>query len=179
MARVRVTDRAALAVVAIFSATTQPPIPAWQETPLFTISKSENKNQVQYALSVDNHCAPASAAPVHAYWRMLELGPTRTAPLLGRELPAYGISSQKVLETGNAGGKVWLTLRAMPTRPILVETVPTGGACQAWSTLTIDGSPAHLYNVHVKLRWPFGIDYILLQGWSIDGKRTVSEKVEG
>src|SRR5215472_14108600 len=110
MAPLRVADKAALAAVAIFSATTQPPIPAWQETTLFTISKSENKNQVQYAVNLDGHCSPASTAPVHAYWRMLEDGPTRTAPMLARELPAYGISNQKVIETSDAGGKVRLAL---------------------------------------------------------------------
>ena len=160
------------------SPATEPPVPTWQELSLFTISKSENKNQVQYALRVDNQCSPAPTQPIYAYWRMNEWGPGRTAPLLDRELPAYGAKAQKVLEKESAAGRVWLALRAMPSRPILVETTLTpGGACKVLSTTTVDGTPAHLYNVHVKLKWPFGVDYLLLQGWSLDGRRLVSEKI--
>jgi hypothetical protein len=157
----------------------QSPALSGQEMPLFSISKSENKNQVQYAMKADARCTPAPGEPIYAYWRMLELGSTRTAPLLSREIPAYGIMSQRVLERGPAGGRVQLTLRAMPSRPILVETSLMGdGTCQAWSTMTIGGAAAHLYNVHVKLRWPIGVDYVLLQGWSMDGKRLVTETIK-
>jgi hypothetical protein len=170
---------AALVAVSLLSAAMLQAIPAWHEAALFTISKSENKNQVQYALRVDDHCAPIGDAPVYAYWRMIELGPTRTAPLLAQELPAYGVSSQAVVERSDTAGKVRLALQAVPSRPILVQTAVTaGGTCQAWSTLTINGTAAHLYNVHVKLRWPLGVDYLLLQGWATDGKRTVTEMLK-
>ncbi len=42
--------------------------------PVFSIAKSENKNQVQYVVRLDAHCAPVGPAPVFAYWRMLEKG---------------------------------------------------------------------------------------------------------
>jgi hypothetical protein len=106
---------------------------SWQELSLFTISKSENKNQVQYALKVDTQCSPAPSQPIYAYWRMNEWGPGRTAPLLGRELPAYGVLDQKVLEKESGGGKVWLAIRAVPSHPVLAETnLTSGGACQVW-----------------------------------------------
>jgi len=161
------------------SAAVEPgPVPASHEVPLFSVSKSENKNQVQYATKADDQCVPASGEPVYAYWRMFEQGASRTAPLLDREIRAYGIMSQRLLERGAKGGSARLTLRAMPSRPILVETsLMSDGTCQAWSTITIAGAPAHLYNVHVKLRWPIGVDYVLLQGWSMDGKHMVSEKL--
>jgi Domain of unknown function (DUF4833) len=181
MTPVRVVAMAALVAVSLLflGAAKLQAIPAWREVALFTISKTENKNQVQYALRVDDHCAPIGDAPVYAYWRMIELGPTRAAPLLARELPAYGVSSQAVLEKGDTGGKVRLTLQAVPSRPILVQTaVAAGGTCQAWSTLTINGVAAHLYNVHVRLRWPLGVEYLLLQGWAMDGKRTVTEMLK-
>lgn len=171
---------AVAAATLLMSPATQAPPPKGQELPLFTISKSENKNQVQYAMTVDDRCSPVSNAPVHAYWLMNEWGPGRTAPLLAREQPAYGALDQKVLERQSTQGKVSLALRAMPSRTILVETsLAVGGACQVWSTATVDGAPAHLYNVHVKLRWPIGVDYILLQGWSLDGKRLVTERLKG
>src|SRR5215472_4907849 len=76
--------------------------------PLFSISKSENKNQVQYAIRVDDSCAPVGRAPVFAYWRMLERGPTQYEQLLPREEKAYGIASQVVATRSDSGGYVRL-----------------------------------------------------------------------
>jgi len=147
---------------------------------LFVITKSENKNQVQYVARVDEHCAPLADAPVWAYWKMLELGPERTAPLLRRELPAYGPAFQSVLGRGPEGGKIRLALRALPSRPIDVEVVHgAAGACTATSTMTIAGTPAHLFGVYVKLSWPVGVDYLLIQGWSLDVTHVVTERVKG
>jgi hypothetical protein len=146
--------------------------------PLFSIAKSENKNQVQYVIRVDDHCAPAGIAPVSAYWRMLENGPTQTAPLLSRELRAYGLGSQTVLASGADGGEVRTVLRALPSRPMDIKTWRgTDGICHAWTTLMIAGAPAHLFNVYVHLRWD-GPDYVLVQGWSIDGSHVAREKLD-
>ncbi len=145
---------------------------------LFSISKSENKNQVQYAVHVDEACQPTGAAPVFAYWRMLERGPTVTEPLLAHELDAYGIASQAPTRSPE-GGVIRLVLRAVRSRPIAVEVSRTpSGECQALSTVPIQGAPSHLYNVHAKLKWPFGVEYLLLQGWSLDGTRVVKERLE-
>jgi hypothetical protein len=145
---------------------------------LFSISKSENKNQVQYAVRVDGGCQPLASAPVVAYWRMLEKGPAATEPLLEREIDAYGIAEQTITSRMADGASVRLVLRAVRSRPIVVEVYRTPtGECQALSTTTIQGAPAHLYNVYVKLKWPFGVDYLLLQGWSVDGTQVVKEKL--
>src|ERR1700722_3637008 len=87
---------------------------------LFFVSKSENRNQVAYEVRLDESCRLVGDAPVFAYWRMLELGPTRTEPLLPIEAPAYGIARQEVLERGSLGGAVRIALRALPDREILV-----------------------------------------------------------
>jgi hypothetical protein len=147
---------------------------------LFTIAKSENKNQVQYGVRVDADCVPAADNPIVAYWRMFEKGPARTEPLLSRELAAYGVESQVVVARNADGGSIRLVLRAVPSRPILVETSHApGGACRALATIPIAGAPAYLFNVYAHLRWPFGLDYLLLQGWSKDGTRLLKEKLEG
>ncbi|MGO8995868.1 MAG: DUF4833 domain-containing protein [Polyangiaceae bacterium] len=146
---------------------------------LFTISKSENKNEVQYVIRIDEHCAPGPGAPISAFWRMLERSPTATEPLLEREQRAYGLASQSVSERTAAGGKALLTLMAVPTRPVAVDTFrDSNGTCQARSTATISGESARLFNVYVKLKWPVGVSYLLLQGWSLDGTRIVTEKIE-
>ncbi len=166
-------------VLRVTPALGDPPARTIQAVPLFTIGKSQNKNQVQYSVHVDDHCAPMPGAPVFAYWNMLELGPTRVAPLLSREYKAYGIASQRVTTHDPDGGKIRLVLRALPSRTILVETLRgRSGACRALATVTIAGTPAHLFDVYVKLTWVLGVDYLLLRGWSMDGTRILDEKLE-
>jgi hypothetical protein len=150
------------------------------DVPLFTITKSENRNFIQYAVGVDSQCIPTPGTPVHAYWRMIERGPTVTAPLLAREIKAYGLASQQLVPpvTPGAAGAVRIVLTAVPDRPVLVETSrATDGTCSALSTTRIASASAHLASVYVRLKWPFGIDYLLLRGWSMDGAHSVEEKL--
>jgi hypothetical protein len=145
-------------------------------TALFSISKSENKNHVEYGIHLDDKCAPIGDAPVFAFWRMNEKGPGVIEPLLAREERAYGIGRQRVLARGSDGGKVEVVLRALPLRPILVDTNAGAVACNAWSTLPIAGERAYLYNVYVKLT-VFEVDYLLLSGWATDRVRVLHEKI--
>ena len=145
--------------------------------PAFSIAKSENKNQVQYVVRVDDHCAPLGPAPVSAYWRMLEAGPAQTAPILSREVRAYGLTSQVVVASGASGGQVSAVLNSLPSRPLTIATSRgADGRCHALVTASIAGRPAHLFNVYVHIRW-YGVDYLLLQGWSMDGSHVVRETV--
>ena len=145
--------------------------------PVFSIAKSENKNQVQYVVRVDDHCAPLGLAPVSAYWRMLEKGSMQTAPILEREVRAYGLASQAVVTSDGAGGQVRAVLKALPGRPLTIVTSRgSDGTCHALATASIAGASAHLFNVYVHLRW-YGVDYLLLQGWSMDRSHVVREKL--
>ena len=137
----------------------------------FLISKSENKNQVHYAVRVDDGCLPAGAAPVEPYWRMLERSTWATERLLPRESRVYGIERQQV-----AGAHVTIALQALPSRPITITTSrDASGACTASSVVAINGRPAHLYNIHVALS-PFGVSHLLVTGWAEDGS-IVRERV--
>src|ERR1700722_1857962 len=89
------------------------PVPAGSSVAVFSIAKSENKNQVQYVIRVDDHCAPVGPAPVSAYWRMLEKGPAETAPILAREVRAYGLASQAVVGKDASGGQTRVVLTAL------------------------------------------------------------------
>jgi hypothetical protein len=129
-------------------------------TPLFLVSKSENKNRVAYGIHLDGQCLPRGPAPVFAYWQMLELGPGRVEPLLPREVPYYGVRGEQVV------GERTLEVRlaAIPSRPLVVRTAVEGGRCRATATLPIAGTPARLWNVHAILAWPFGVKALLLTG---------------
>jgi Domain of unknown function (DUF4833) len=152
-------------------------LPAGRLVPsVFFVAKSENRNQVHYGIALDDACAPVGDHPVFAYWRMLARGPSATEPLLWREVPAYGVAQQRAT-TVDGGGRVTLTLSALPRRPIVVDTHAGGDGCVATATTEIGNAPARLSNVYVKLRWPFGVDYLLLTGRSSSDGRTVRERV--
>jgi hypothetical protein len=153
----------------------QPARAAESLVPIFSIAKSENKNQVQYVVRLDPQCAPVGPNPVSAYWRMLEKGPTQTAPILSRELRAYGLASQVLDATS---GRVRVVLKALPDRTLVVTTQrASDGQCHALATVPIAGAPAYLFNVYVHIRW-YGVDYVLLQGWSMDRSHVLREKLK-
>jgi len=177
--------RAIVALVALVpldsyatAATADQPVASGTVIPAFSIAKSENKNQVQYAVRVDDQCAPIGPAPLSAYWRMLESGPTQTAPILPREVAAYGLASQAVVANDASGPAIRIVLKAMPSRPLTIVTSRGGdGLCRAFATVLIAGTSAHLFNVYVHLKWD-GVDYLLLRGWSLDGSHVVSETIK-
>jgi len=144
---------------------------------VFFVAKSENKNQVHYGLHLDTACAPAGAAPVFVYWRMLEHGPGATEPILSREAAAYGIADQSVIERRPDGGRIVLHLRAMPDRTIEIGTTARDVRCEVSATTRIDGAPALLASVFAQLRWPFGVDYLLLSGRSLADGHVVRERL--
>ena len=74
-------------------------------------------------------------------------------------------------------GRVLVRLRALPSRPIAVETGRRDDGCVATATTTIGGRSATLESVFVKLRWPFGVDHLVLVGRSVADGRTVQERV--
>lgn len=147
---------------------------------LFSISKSENHNQVVYAIRVDRDCQPVGPAPVHAYWQNLEQGPTSTSPLLWIEQRAYGMSSQVAEDGAGPDGsrQVRVRLRALPERPILVRTSRGNGSCRAEALATVAATPATLFNVHAQLRRIFGIESITISGRRPDTAAIVHETLK-
>lgn len=137
----------------------------------FFVARSNNKNQVHYGVRVDAACRPVGADPIHAYWRMLE-SRGEIEPLLPMEAPAYGVRDVEEVQRDAASTRLRLKLRAFPERPVFVTVTKTDAGCDAVATTAINGAPSRLYFVYVKLKWPFGIDQLLLRGSSsLDGRR--------
>ena len=136
------------------------------------VAKSENRNEVHYAIALDDRCVPAGAAPVFAYWRMRERGDAVVEPLLDREVRAYGVLSQRV-----EGSVVHARLRALGDRTIVFETRREDGRCVARAVATVSGRRARLTSVYVKLGFPFRVDHLLVQGVALDDGKTVRERV--
>jgi len=145
---------------------------------VFFVAKSENKNQVHYGIHLDRACAPAGDRPVFAYWQMLEHGPDAIEPVLPVELQAYGVADQRVLARSPAGGSVRIALAALRERPVVVETRPDGsGGCTATATTTVEGVPASLWSVYIRLRWPFGVESLTLTARATGDGRIVQERL--
>jgi Domain of unknown function (DUF4833) len=135
------------------------------------ITKSSNKNQVNYAVQVNEACLPAGPSPVHPYWRMLERSSDATEPLVESELRAFGIERQKI----DPGG-INVVLRGMPARAITIRTWRAqDGTCMSSANMAIDGVQARVANVYVRQKL-FGIDYVLVTGWT-SGGRVVRERI--
>jgi hypothetical protein len=145
---------------------------------VFFIAKSENRNQVHYGIHLDSNCAPVGERPVFAYWRMLEKGPKATEPLLAREEGAYGLAEQRVLSRDASGGRVRVTLFAMPAHPIVFESRAEAGGCLASANVAVGGARASLSSVFVQLRWPFGVSSLTLLGRALDDGRQVREMLQ-
>jgi hypothetical protein len=145
--------------------------------PLFFISKSENRNQVAYAVRLDAECRPVGETPVYAYWLMLERSPEAVEPLLPREKGAYGLGQQHVVDSGESGGTVVVALRSLPDRKIVVHTRRQAGTCRADAVTRIADTPARLWNVHARLSWPFGVVSLEIAGWAQSDGHVVHETV--
>jgi hypothetical protein len=145
---------------------------------VFFIAKSENRNQVHYAVRVDARCRPEGDRPVYGYWRDFEDGPNVTSRLRDREQRAYGLKRPTFVRRAESGGRIGVALRAVPDRPLTIETFAVQGQCRARALTTISRAPAVLRSIYVELGFLFSIDYILLRGYRVTDGKPVQEKID-
>jgi hypothetical protein len=138
----------------------------------FVVTKSENRNEVRYAVRLDGSCQPVGSAPVTPYWRMVEKGGAEES-LLGIEEPAYGVAWQSV-SSGGAGGSVRLALRAVPDRVIRIDAWRVAGGCAVVASTMIEGVAAALQEVHVTVGF-LGPAKIEVLGNAREGGRPLHE----
>ena len=136
----------------------------------FFLTRSENRNQVHYAVRLDEACRPVGARPVQVYWRMLERGASEVEELLGVEQPVYGLEDPQQVDTTAEGWRVRVRMRAFPSRPVDITTARVGGACQVQAWTKLGNSVARLEHVFVKTSWPFSVDFVRLDGVGPEGK---------
>jgi hypothetical protein len=155
-------------------------LPSSSVESVFHIGKSENRNQVHYAVHVDDACRPVGAQPVFAYWRELERGPNAISPLLERERPAYGIAQTRQTrpdQQDTTGGRVEVRLRAIPKRPLVIELFKAGTTCGARALVSIHKQPAVLTSVYVDMGALFSVNYALVRGIRVADGQPLQEKV--
>lgn len=136
----------------------------------FFLSRSENRNQVHYALRLDEACRPVGPRPVQVYWRMLERGESEVEDLLGVEQPVYGLEDPQPVDATAEGWRVRVRMRAVPSRPIDITTARVDGECQVQAWTKLDNSVSRLEHVFVKTSWPFSVDFVRLDGVGPEGQ---------
>jgi hypothetical protein len=145
---------------------------------VFFISKSENRNQVHYAVRVDPQCRPESDHPVYGYWRDFEVGPSAMSPLLKHEQTAYGLTEPRQVRRDEADGdQIRIGLRGFPDRPLTIETFRGPDGCRARAMTTIARGSAVLRSIYVEIGFLYSIDFVIVRGVRVADNQPVQEKV--
>jgi hypothetical protein len=149
---------------------------------VFFISKSDDRNRVDYGIRLDERCAPTKDDAVFPYWREFENSPpVRVHPLGVFEFIPYGISEQRTLRKVATGGVHFLKLRQFDKTPITILTRrEVDGRCSSQARALINGKEAELTFVYVKLGkggiTP-SVDFVDVHGKDLDTGQEVSERL--
>jgi hypothetical protein len=144
----------------------------------FAIGKSDDGNQVQYGLRLDEDCRPVGEEPVVGYWRMYDDGPDAPLlPLSWLDRTAYGIDRQVLSPQGPAGPTVVMAIRTAPRREIeLWVSQAPDGTCLASARTRINGRTALLKLIYIKLSGPF-VSWVEIRGVAVAGAEALAERV--
>ncbi|HEX7603581.1 MAG TPA: DUF4833 domain-containing protein [Polyangiaceae bacterium] len=133
---------------------------------VFFISKSDDKNRVDYGMRLNESCAPLNDDAVFPYWREFEHAPpVRTHGLNMFEYVPYGIADQRMLRRTQTGGEHTMRLKQL-ARPISITThKEADGHCTAVAHARISGvDNAELVSVYAKLAGALSVEYIDVKG---------------
>jgi hypothetical protein len=146
---------------------------------VFFISKSDDKNRVDYGMRLNENCAPLNDDAVFPYWREFERAPpVRTHSLSVFEYVPYGISEQRMLRRTRTGGEHTMRLKQV-ARPISITTKKEAdGHCTAVAHTRINGiDNAELVSVYAKLAGAMSVEYIDIKGKNPDTGAEIVERV--
>jgi hypothetical protein len=141
---------------------------------LFHVAKSENENQVHYALHLDASCKPMGKRPVFAYWQRLRQGKRVDDQLTGLGTTVYGASDeQKVMPLAGGGSNVEMFVKALKHVRISIEVQKTPQGCKAVPYTTILKQRAVLSHAFLQLgALGLTVKYVDVVGFRVsDGKR--------
>jgi hypothetical protein len=171
----------ALLLVAIAPATAageELRLPSADVSSVFHIEKSENRNQVHYAVTVDAQCRPKGTKPMRGYWREYEEGPRVVDSLRDFQQRAYGLSAPSSITLAEQGGDVRIRMRALPDRLLRVTTFRQGDQCRARVFTPIKKQPAVLTSIYVKVGFLYSVDYLELRGVRVADGAAVHERID-
>jgi hypothetical protein len=145
---------------------------------LFFISKSNDRNRVDYGMRLDTHCAPYGEEPVFPYWREFEPSPpVRTKSMGAFSKMGYGISTQRVLRRTAAGGEIAIKLKQVDRAIFVTTSRGVNGRCEALVRTKIASVEyAELVSIFVKLSGPLSVSYIDIKGKDLATTKPIDER---
>ena len=146
---------------------------------LFFVSKSDDRNRVDYAMRLDTHCAPYGEEPVFPYWREFEPPPpVRTKSMGAFSKMGYGVSTQRVLRRTAAGGEIAIKLRQVDRVIFVTTSRAASGRCSALvRTKIANVEYAELVSIFVKLSGPLSVSYIEIKGKDLATAKPIEERL--
>jgi Domain of unknown function (DUF4833) len=160
----------------------EPKIYRFDVPTVFYISKSDDHNRVDYGIHLDEQCIPTSNDAMFLYWREFEHAPPVRVHTLGTfEFIPYGISEQRMVRKTPTGAVYFLRLRQFKQTPVeIVTSKGADGRCTTQATTKVNGRPAELYFVFVKLGPTIitpSVDYVDVHGRDLETGQEVTERI--
>ena len=132
----------------------------------FFVAKSENKNEVHYAVRVDAACRPQGTEPVFGYWRRLKQGVRVDEPLTGAGVRVYGASNEQTVTVTPTGGRVGMYVKALKELPVDIRIDRGKAGCTAVPRVRLKGEPVRLSHAFLQLGL-FGISVKYVDVWGV------------
>jgi hypothetical protein len=147
---------------------------------LFFISKSDDRNRVDYGMRLDSRCAPYGEEPVFPYWREFEPPPpVRTKPMGAFSKMGYGISTQRVVKRTATGGETTIKLKQVGRVIFITTSRGANGRCSALVRMKIANVQyAELVSIFVKLSGPLSVSYIDIKGKNLATAKAIEERLK-
>lgn len=145
---------------------------------VFYVTKSDDRNRVDYGIRLDDRCRPDRDQPIFVYWRRFEPGQSRFGDLSFLDRQAYGITDQRISSSNDGGTWVELRTRAANGRRLLVLATPSDDGCHARVRMDLGGRPVWLHHAHVQLYGPMMVDYITFYGTDVETGARVRHRHE-
>lgn len=147
---------------------------------VFHVAKSENKNQVHYALHLDADCRPMGKRPVFAYWQRLREGKRVDGQLEGLGTTVYGASDeQKVTRHESGSSSVEMYVKALKAVRINIEIHKTPQGCRAIPYTSILKQRARLSHAFLQLgAWGLTVKYVDVVGFRVSDGQRIAERHE-
>lgn len=133
---------------------------------VFFVTKSSDRNRVDYGIRLSERCAPVNDDAMFPYWRDFEASPPVRMHSLGfLDYIPYGFSEQRLIHRTRTGGDQALRLKQLP-RPLVVTTkAELDGRCSAIARMRIAGvEGAILSSIYAKLASAITVEYIDIHG---------------
>lgn len=173
-------DHTATANPANVDTNLRPPFGPFDVQTAFYISKSNDKDRVDYGMRLDQHCTPVGDDAVFPYWRELQHAPpVRSHPISFLQHMAYGFSEQRVLKRTRTGGEYRVDLKQV-ARPILIVTGQDDAKhCTSTALVQIQNVPnARLDHIFVQVAGAMSVDYVDVYGSDPKSGAALSERMK-